>query len=90
MWNGITRRPDCYPGVMDSDIRTFIELSGAAAAAVLADHGRSLAAAGTPCELLASATQPELYLLVCRGETGAERAPRGARTWSFRRVEAYR
>lgn len=75
---------------MESDTLTFIELSGPAAGSTLTVLGRSLAAAGTPCELLASATQAELYLLVCHGDGDVSAAPGDARTWSFRQLEAFR
>ena len=68
---------------------TFFELSGARAREELATFGARAARRGTRCELLASATEPDLYLLVCRGEPAADDAPPGARTWSFEPLEAF-
>lgn len=85
------------------EITTFVELSGERAGDVLAAYGASVARAGDACELLASETQEDLFLLVCHGsrpaaegreESGSERRlpalPAGAKTWAFRMIEVYR
>lgn len=69
---------------------TFIELSGPGARDALASLGARAGRRGTPCELMASTTQPDLYLLVCRGDPGEEGAPPESRRWTFVPVEAYR
>lgn len=90
MQNGITSYEDCYPCKMDHDsqIVTFVELTGEGAAAVLAEYGRSVARTGTDCELLASETQTNMYLLICRGKA-LENVPDSAKHWSFRSIEVY-
>lgn len=60
---------------MDHATITFIELQGPDAEARLRRLAARLAAAGTQSELLASADQPELYLLLCRGAGAPDLAP---------------
>lgn len=110
MGNVIKSRGDCYsdgmdptetptqagPGIPDPDETvTFIELAGDAARDTLGAYGAAVARAGAACELLASETQPDLFLLVCRamrgdGRQAARDIPADARQWSFRRIESFR
>jgi len=75
------------PRVPDSgrDVR-FFERAGDDARATLERLGRRLRAAGAEVELLASADQPSLWLLVVRGGPEVETAD-GTRRWRFRTVE---
>jgi hypothetical protein len=90
-------------GKPTGEITTFVELSGKTAGDLLAAYGKSVAEQGAACELLASETQENLFLLVCHGaeasvdgreDTGAAQwlpaLPVGAKTWTFRMVEVYR
>lgn len=67
----------------------FYELTGPEARSRLARLARDLAAAGARTELLESAEQPGLWLLVVRGVALPEpEPPEGARVWRFRTTDA--
>ena len=76
-----------HPRLPDSgrDVR-FFERAGEDARATLEHLGRRLRAEGAEVELLASADQPGLWLLVARGGPEVEAAA-GTRRWNFRTVE---
>jgi len=67
------------------DVR-FFERAGDDARATLERLGDRLRAAGAEVEMLASADQPGLWLLVARGGPEVEAAD-GTRRWRFRTVE---
>lgn len=64
----------------------FYELQGEGAQEALAAFALTLEAAGVASELLESAVQPGLFLLVCRDAEAAPPAPAGAKVWRFRAV----
>ena len=66
----------------------FYELAGAHARGHLEAFALTLEAAGMRPELLESATQPGLFLLLCRDAEAASlfEAPAGAKVWQFRRT----
>jgi hypothetical protein len=76
------RQPEPASG---RDVR-FFERAGDDARATLERLGRSLRDEGAEVELLASADQPGLWLLVARGGPEVEAAD-GTRRWRFRTVE---
>jgi len=64
----------------------FYELQGEGAREVLGAFARSLGA-GAETELLESTTQPDLFLLLCRGDAAAGvQVPAEAKVWQFRTV----
>ena len=67
------------------DVR-FFERTGDDARATLDSLGRRLRVEGAEVELLTSADQPGLWLLVVRGGPEVEAAD-GTRRWRFRTVE---
>ncbi len=77
------------PDLEGPDVVRFFELAGPAARTVLEPLGRAWRTAGAQTELLASLDRADLWLLVVRGGSGAERAAPddpALRTWRFRQV----
>lgn len=65
----------------------FYELQGEGARGALEAFALTLKAAGTAPELLESATQPGLFLLLCRdADAPPPGVPAGTKVWQFRAV----
>lgn len=66
----------------------FYELQGDGARETLEAFALKLEAAGLGSELLENATQPYLFLLLCRSREGLPPfdAPAAAKVWQFRTV----
>jgi hypothetical protein len=69
-------------------VTVFYELQGEGAREALEAFSLKLEAAGLSSELLESATEPDLFLLLCRSREGLPPfdAPAAAKVWQFRAV----
>jgi len=68
-------------------VTVFYELEGEGARGALEAFALTLEAAGAAPELLESATQPGLFLLLCRdADAPLPGAPAGIKVWQFRAV----